>query len=126
MAAGLEEWLRSWMGLDEDIPPGERLVECFRPFIESLAASGKSHRTIQEHVDNIWALGGQFNMVISSSRAAFQDFFAVETHLMAEYNVPQFVRTCESLNSQRALGRNYDAGMWSRQAGTKQAIERPK
>jgi hypothetical protein len=48
------------MGMDEDIPPGERLVECFRPFLESLAASGMSHRTIQEHVDNMWALGGQF------------------------------------------------------------------
>jgi hypothetical protein len=48
------------MGLDEDFPPGERLVECFRPFIESLAASRKSHRTIWEHVDNIWALGRQF------------------------------------------------------------------
>jgi hypothetical protein len=48
------------MGLEDDIPPGERLIECFRPFIESLAASGKSHRTIQEHVDNMWALGGEF------------------------------------------------------------------
>ena len=48
------------MGLDEDIPPGERLVECFRPFLESLAGSGMSHRTIQEHVDNMWVLGGEF------------------------------------------------------------------
>jgi hypothetical protein len=48
------------MGMDEDIPPGERLVACFRPFLESLAASGMSHRATQEHVDNIWALGGQF------------------------------------------------------------------
>jgi hypothetical protein len=46
--------------MDEDIPPGERLVACFRPFIESVASSGKSPRTIQEHVDNMWALGGQF------------------------------------------------------------------
>jgi hypothetical protein len=48
------------MGLDEDLPPGEQLIECFRPFIESLATSGKSPRTIQEHVDNLWALGGEF------------------------------------------------------------------
>jgi len=48
------------MGMEEDIAPGQRLVECFRPFIESLAASGKSHRTIQEHVDNLWAHGGEF------------------------------------------------------------------
>jgi hypothetical protein len=48
------------MGLEEDIVPGERLVACFRPFIESLAASENSHRAIQEHVDNMWVLGGEF------------------------------------------------------------------
>jgi hypothetical protein len=40
--------------------PGEQLIECFRPFIEHLVSSEKSRRTIQEHVDNMWALGGQF------------------------------------------------------------------
>lgn len=48
------------MGMEEDIPPGERLIACFRPFIEHLATSEKSRRTIQEHVDNMWALGGEF------------------------------------------------------------------
>jgi hypothetical protein len=48
------------MGLEEDIPPGERLIECFRPFLEYLTASEKSRRKTQEHVDNIWALGGEF------------------------------------------------------------------
>jgi len=57
---GLDTWPRSWMGLEEDIPPGERLIACFRPFIEHLVSSEKSRRTIQEHVDNMWALGGEF------------------------------------------------------------------
>jgi hypothetical protein len=57
---GLNDWPRSWMGLEEDLPPGERLVACFRPFLEHLAASEKSRRAIQEHVDNMWALGGEF------------------------------------------------------------------
>ena len=48
------------MGMEEDLPPGNRLIECFRPFIEHLAASEKSRRMIQEHVDNMWALGGEF------------------------------------------------------------------
>jgi hypothetical protein len=48
------------MGMEQDIPPGERLVACFKPFIEHLADSGKPRRTIQEHVDNMWALGGEF------------------------------------------------------------------
>jgi hypothetical protein len=47
------------MGLEKDVPPGEELVACFRPFLESLVASDLSPKTIQRHVDNLWALGGQ-------------------------------------------------------------------
>jgi hypothetical protein len=47
------------MGMDEDLPPGENLVACFRPFLEALVASDLSPKTIQKHVDNLWALGGE-------------------------------------------------------------------
>ena len=47
------------MGLEEDLPPGEKLVACFRPFLEALAASDLSPKTIQKHVDNLWTLGGE-------------------------------------------------------------------
>ena len=55
----LDNWPHSWMGLEEDLPPGEELVVCFRPFIEHLAASGLSPKTIRRHVDNLWLLGGE-------------------------------------------------------------------
>lgn len=48
------------MGLDEDLLPGQELVTLFRPFLEHLAASSLSANTIQRHVDNMWALGGEF------------------------------------------------------------------
>ena len=48
------------MGLEKDLPPGEQLVALFRPFLEHLAASAFSPKTIQKHVDNMWALGGEF------------------------------------------------------------------
>jgi hypothetical protein len=48
------------MGLEKDLPPGEQLLVVFRPFLENLAASDLSPKTIQKHVDNIWALGGEF------------------------------------------------------------------
>ena len=48
------------MGLEKDLPPGEQLVANFRPFLEYLAASDLSPKTIQKHVDNMWALGGEF------------------------------------------------------------------
>ena len=47
------------MGWEKDLPPGERLVACFRPFLENLVASDLSPKTIQKHVDNLWALGGE-------------------------------------------------------------------
>ncbi len=46
------------MGWEKDLPPGERLVACFRPFIEYLAVSSLSQKTIRKHVDNLWLLGG--------------------------------------------------------------------
>jgi hypothetical protein len=56
----LNGWPRSWMRLKKDLPRGEQLVACFRPFLEYLAASDLSPKTIQKHVDNMWALGGEF------------------------------------------------------------------
>jgi hypothetical protein len=50
----LNRWPRSWMGLDKDLPPGEQLVALFRPFLEHLAASDLTPKTIQKHVDNMW------------------------------------------------------------------------
>ena len=48
------------MGLEKDLLPGEQLVALFRPFLEDLATSDLSPKTIQKHVDNMWALGGEF------------------------------------------------------------------
>ena len=55
----LDNWPRSWMGLEKDLPPGEELVVCFRPFIEHLASTSLSPKTIRRHVDNLWLLGGE-------------------------------------------------------------------
>ncbi len=47
------------MGVEKDLPPGAELVACLRPFIEHLASSGFSPKTIRRHVDNLWLLGGE-------------------------------------------------------------------
>lgn len=47
------------MGWEKDLPPGEKLVACFRPFLEALVRSDLSPKTIQKHVDNMWVLGGE-------------------------------------------------------------------
>src|SRR6266704_5061218 len=56
---GLDGWPRSWMGWEKDLPPGEKLVACFRPFIEHLASSSLTRKTIRKHIDNLWILGGE-------------------------------------------------------------------
>ena len=57
---GLNDWPHSWMAWEKDVPPGEKLVARFRPFLEYLAASADlSPKTIQKHVDNLWVLGGE-------------------------------------------------------------------
>jgi hypothetical protein len=48
------------MGLEIDLPAGEQLLVLFRPFLEHLAVSDLSPKTIQKHIDNMWALGGEF------------------------------------------------------------------
>ena len=48
------------MGLEKDLRAGEQLLVLFRPFLEHLAGSDLSPKTIQKHVDNMWALGGEF------------------------------------------------------------------
>ena len=55
----LDNWPHSWMGLEQDLPPGEQLLACFRPFIAHLAASSLTPTTIRRHVDNLWRLGGE-------------------------------------------------------------------
>ena len=47
------------MGEEKDLPAGRRLVQCFMPFLLHLTESGLSKRTIQNHVDNMWVLGGE-------------------------------------------------------------------
>ena len=49
----LAEWPQSWMGDERDLLPGQKLVECFTPFLLHLAGSGLSKKTIQKRVDNL-------------------------------------------------------------------------
>jgi hypothetical protein len=51
---GLDIWPQSWMGLEKDLPHGEKLVTCFRPFLEHLVNYDLLPKTMHKHVDNIW------------------------------------------------------------------------
>jgi len=47
------------MGFPKDIPPGEKIVASFRPFLDHLLALNLSRKTLRKHVDNLWLLGGE-------------------------------------------------------------------
>jgi hypothetical protein len=47
------------MAWDKDLAPGEAMVACFRPFIQHLASSGLTPKTIRKHIDHLWILGGE-------------------------------------------------------------------
>jgi hypothetical protein len=55
----LDQWPGSWAYEPRDIPPGLRMVECFKPFLREMLALPLSRTTLRRHRDNIWVLGGE-------------------------------------------------------------------
>lgn len=55
----LESWPRRWRYQDCDIALGERILECFRPFLLDLLEQGLATRTLRRHRDHLWMLGGE-------------------------------------------------------------------
>jgi hypothetical protein len=55
----LANWPRSWSVEPRDVPAGQQLVECFTPFLLSLLDRGLSRKTLRNHRDNLWVLGGE-------------------------------------------------------------------
>ena len=67
---------------------GRATPALFRPFLEYLAASDLSTKTIQKHVDNMWTLGGEFIRDLNDDSPLRKR--PVEQHLfkMIEYGGP--------------------------------------
>jgi hypothetical protein len=60
--------VRGW-DRKKDLPPGEELIACFRPFLEDSVASDLSPKTIQKRVDGVWALGGEIIRDLKENRS---------------------------------------------------------
>ena len=54
----IDDWPKTWAYSSKDIDYGKEIVELFVPFLNSLKQSKFSKKTINEHIDNLWALGG--------------------------------------------------------------------
>lgn len=55
----LNTWPQRWCYQDSDIAVGERLVQCFTPFLGHLLGQHLSLKTLQRHRDHLWMLGGE-------------------------------------------------------------------
>lgn len=55
----LESWPQRWRAQDCDIAFGERIVECFKPFLLHLLDQGLARKTLTRHRDHLWMLGGE-------------------------------------------------------------------
>jgi hypothetical protein len=44
---------------ERDLSPGQQIVECFKPFLRHLLSLRLSRKTLRQHRDNLWLLGGE-------------------------------------------------------------------
>ncbi len=84
LSPDFENWPHSWMGVDEDLAYGKKLLEEFRPFAEYLISSGLSDKTIKKHLTNLWLLGGELIRIVCDDE---------------EYNIPQKKVLLDSIDS---------------------------
>lgn len=55
----LDQWPGSWSYEERDIESGRQLVECYKPFLHHLLSLDLSRKTLRQHRDNLWLLGGE-------------------------------------------------------------------
>ena len=53
-APNVHEWPESWMGVDEDLEYGRRMMPYFEEFLHSLYEEGISRKTFVQYRDNLW------------------------------------------------------------------------
>lgn len=51
-------WPKSWMGVEEDLDYGMKLLPWFAGFLQALYAEGLSRKTFSQYRDHLWLLGG--------------------------------------------------------------------
>lgn len=55
----MRHWPGSWAGEAADIPVGQQLVEELRSFVMHLQQQNLSAKTVHQHLNNLWAIGGE-------------------------------------------------------------------
>jgi len=53
-----DSWPKSWMGVEEDLAYGKKLMPWFGDFLQALYVEGLSRKTFAQYRDHLWSLGG--------------------------------------------------------------------
>jgi len=59
------DWPKQWMGVNEDLEYGCKLLEHFEPFVSYLATAQLAKKTKKKHADNLWLAGGELIRKVS-------------------------------------------------------------
>ena len=119
-APDVHNWPESWMGVDEDLEYGRRMMPYFEGFLQSLYEEGIARKTFVLYRDNLWLLGG----TIIKSVSIFDEYetepleaihasvigdgvLPDDCHLMEEDELKSFVRMCRRF--EKFLDQNYGA-----------------
>src|SRR3990167_4989252 len=55
----INNWPRSWAGMEEDVIIGQAITEQFKLFLIDLLEKERSKKTIRNYGDFLWVLGGE-------------------------------------------------------------------
>lgn len=55
----LAQWPARWHYEERDLLPGQKIVECIKPFLLHLLSLELAPKTLRKHRDNLWLLGGE-------------------------------------------------------------------
>jgi hypothetical protein len=104
ICSDFSEWPDSWCGVDEDVPYGQGLLDAMRPFITDLVNRGLTKKTIRNHMDNLWLLGGEIIRSVS-----LDDDYKTPPEVSIRRSVDEIGGVCcRHLNSE-SQAKSYDA-----------------
>ena len=65
-APDFDGWPNSWMGVEEDLEYGRKILPYFEHFLQELYSEGLSRKTFVQYRDNLWLLGGSIITGVSN------------------------------------------------------------
>ena len=104
------EWPGRWHGVKQDVPYGEAILDIMRLFVSSMINQGLKDRSIRNHIDNLFLLGGEIIRRVSLNeeynippgeylrRNVDETGGLLCRHIYSEYAQDSFDATCRKLH----------------------------